>query len=96
VVEVEDDGEIPGMDDPEEGKGEKKMEWCTLERVADAQPLEIVNYIGVIHKLGQVGSVTTKTGIQKMRRNVIVVDDSNLSCVVCFWSERHLESDQYK
>ena len=51
----------------------------------------MVHYIGIIHKIGPIGSITTRAGDTKMRRNLIVCDDSNYSCVVCFWAEKHLE-----
>ena len=88
VRELKDDFELPGSDDQSQAKG---ISWCTLEKVADANPTETVNYMGIIHKIGEVGSVTTKSGKQKLRRNIVVVDHTNVSCVVCFWADKHIE-----
>ena len=40
--------------------------------------------------MGPVGQITLKTGEHKHRRNIMVVDETSLSCVICFWSDKHL------
>lgn len=47
--------------------------------------------MGIIHKVGPIEEVKLKTGVIKHRRKVLVCDDGNLSIVICFWAERHLE-----
>lgn len=43
-----------------------------------------------MQKVGPIGHITLKTGENKYRRNILVADDTKQTCVICFWSDRHL------
>ena len=59
--------------------------------MAEASPQETINFIGIIQKVGPIGEIALKNGDSKQRRNVVVIDESMLSCVICFWSDKHLK-----
>ena len=59
--------------------------------IADSEASTNVDFLAVIVKVGPIDPVHLKSGQQKLRRKVLVVDDCKLSIVICFWSDRHLE-----
>ena len=67
----------------------KKENFYGLEQVAEESPGGLINFIGIVHRVGAIGEITLKNGDIKHRRNVMVCDESNLSICVCFWSEAH-------
>ena len=71
-------------------EGKDNVQLADLEVVAEAAPQTNLNVIGIVHKMGPIGQITLKTGENKHRRNIVIVDDTNLSCVICFWSDKHL------
>ena len=46
----------------------------TLDVVAETAQHDTLNVFAVVHKVGEVGLVTLKTGVQKQRRNLLLVD----------------------
>ena len=65
--------------------------FTNLEQIAEASPQATINFVGIIQKVGPVGEITLKNGDSKQRRNLVVIDESMLSCVICFWSDKHLK-----
>jgi len=51
-------------------------------------PNDSVDIIGIAYVVGSVGTVSLKSGEVKHRRNILMIDESNLSICVCFWGEK--------
>lgn len=51
-------------------------------------PNDSVDLIGIAYVVGPMGQVTLKSGEVKYRRNILIIDESNLSICVCFWGEK--------
>ena len=63
------------------------LKFTPLCDIAELSPLDSVDIIGVVHVVGPVGQVTLKNGSVKERRNLLICDQSNISCCICFWGE---------
>lgn len=63
------------------------LKFSTLSDIAEMNPQDSVDVIGVIHTVGPVGTVTLKNGNAKERRNVLICDDSNVTICICFWGD---------
>ena len=55
-------------------------------------PNDSVDLIGIAYVIGPVGQVQLKSGEVKTRRNILLIDESNLTICVCFWGEKVVES----
>jgi hypothetical protein len=60
-----------------------------LDQVVESKNAEIINFVGIVLKVGSVGAITLKRGDQKQRRNILLCDESNMTVVACFWSEKY-------
>lgn len=68
----------------------KKDAWCfsTISEIADLGPNDSVDLMGIAYVVGPVGQVQLKSGEIKHRRNILLIDETNLSICVCFWGEK--------
>ena len=62
--------------------------FTSIADIADLSPNDSVDLIGVAYVAGPVGQVQLKNGEIKHRRNILIIDESNLSICVCFWGEK--------
>jgi len=85
--EIPDDREIPGSMEIDD-KTLNSLYYKNLEGIAESKNNETLNFIGVVLRVGPVGFITLRNGEQKTRRNVMMCDESNITIVVCFWSDK--------
>ncbi|TNV82613.1 hypothetical protein FGO68_gene9605 [Halteria grandinella] len=101
IVELpdEDDDSIPPIPDPNQQLSESLPNcegehlYSTIQQIVDMNPNQAVDLIGIAFVVGPLGSVTLKSGEIKTRRNILVLDSSNLTICVCFWGQNHTEFD---
>ena len=92
VTLIDDDPDIPSLKHYADISSEfAHVEFLALPAIAETAANTYSNIIGVIHKIGEIETVPLKSGATKLRRKVLVVDDSNLSCIICFWADKHLK-----
>ena len=68
-----------------------KLYFKSLESIADSKGSEVINFVGIVLRIGVIGEITLKSGEKKNKRNLIMCDESNMTIVVCFWSEKHIK-----
>jgi replication factor A1 len=84
ISRIADDLRIPGSD-LSNVKVLAQLNFMTLDLVAETTQHDALNVFAVAHKVGDVGLVTLKSGVQKQRRNILLVDQSFFSVVACIW-----------
>ena len=82
IREVEDDGTIARITKRE------GFDFTPISEIADLGPNDTVDLVGIAYVVGPVGQVQLKSGEVKHRRNILLIDESNLSICVCFWGEK--------
>jgi hypothetical protein len=90
VEEVDSDDEFPAQI-LSPAKSLDKLEWLGLAQIKEKKFNEMLNFVVVIHKVKDIDSITKKSGHLKEKRDLIVCDDSNLSCLVTIWSDQYME-----
>ena len=67
---------------------ENNFNFSSIAEIGEMNPNDSVDIIGIAYVVGPVGQVTLKSGEVKYRRNILMIDESNLSICVCFWGEK--------
>ena len=78
------------FDDESIPKLPAKDEFCfkTVAEIGDLYLNDIADIIGIVYVVGPIGQVQIKSGEVKLRQNILLIDETNLSVCVCFWGEK--------
>ncbi|TNV83218.1 hypothetical protein FGO68_gene13126 [Halteria grandinella] len=81
---IDDDGSVAGgfNDSP------NCFNFVSVGQLEELKPMEQIDILGVIQKVGPLGSATIKNGEVRKRRNLVLCDDSNTSVVICIWGDK--------
>ena len=82
ITEIDDDGSVT-ME-----KCKNAFNFMPIDKIAEMNPQESVDVIGIVYMVGPAGTVQLKNGEYKMRRNILICDQTNLTICVCFWGEK--------
>ena len=69
-----------------------KLKYVHFEQLAELPVHDCVNLVAIVSKVGPMGTVTLKKGEQRVRQNLLLVDESKYSIVACMWSVKDAET----
>jgi replication factor A1 len=69
------------------------FDFKTIDEIMVSQNLKTIDFIGIVHAVTPIASITLKNGVKKEKRTLSMADDSGKSISLCFWGDQATMSE---